>query len=101
MAFGIEELEELVVELGPEQVPQHGLRVVGAALGQGPGVVQHLRDRQERGVEVLDEAPAEHRIAQRGDDDQDAEQDAAVPERETSADRQRPQPTHHSSALSM
>ena len=37
-ALGIEELEELVVELGPEQLAQQRLGVVDALLGRGAGV---------------------------------------------------------------
>src|SRR5262249_50785702 len=101
MALGVEQLEELVRELRPQQLPQERveLGVRALAVGRKVGVAQDLRHRQQRGIEVLDQAPPQHRIPEHADDDQDREQQAAVPERQTGADRQRAQP--HSASPSM
>src|SRR3990167_5927127 len=87
-ALGVHELEELVVELRPEEIPQQ--RLGARALGAAPaGVADHLRDRAERGVEVLHEAPPQERVREPADHDEDPEQDRRVPEGESEAHAER------------
>ena len=98
-ALGVHELEELVVELRPEEIPQQ--RLGARALGAAPaGVADHLRDRAERGVEVLHEAPPQERVREPADHDEDPEQDRRVPEGEPEAHAERRPAPAHSPALS-
>jgi len=98
--LGIEELDELVVELGSQELPQERIGVAGCLPG-GAGVLDHLRDGEERRVEILLETEAQPGIGDRGDRHQDREQDGAVPQGELGADRERQPEASHGSALSM
>jgi hypothetical protein len=104
MALGIEELVELVVDLGPQEIPQHRLHpgLVARFPGREARIAEHLRHRQQRRIQVLDEADAERGVPEHADHDQDGEQDAAIPEREAGADRKRSEVgRHHWPSLSM
>ncbi len=99
MALGIEQPEELVVELGPQQLAQQ--RVGFARDVGGAGVLDDLGHRQQRGVQILVEAPAQPRVGDRADRDEDREEDRAVPEGEGGAKGQPQARAGHGAALSM
>jgi hypothetical protein len=99
-SLGIEQLDELVVELGAQQLAQERLGVAGRPLG-GSGVLDDLGDGEQGGVEVLLQAEAEPGVGQRADRHQDGEEHAAVPEGELGVDRERQAEAPHGSALSM
>jgi hypothetical protein len=98
--LGIEQLDELVVELGPQQLAQERLGLARPLLGRA-GVLDDLGDGEQGGVEVLLQAEAEPGIGEGADRHQDGEEDAAVPERELGVDRERQAEPSHGSALSM
>src|SRR5262245_33886847 len=98
MPLGVEKLEELVVELIAEHLPHPLLERAGAGVHDGRiGALDGLRDREERGVEVLEEAGTQQRIRQAAHDQENGEQGQRVPDGETATNRQR---AHQSAALS-
>ncbi len=97
-ALGIQELEELVVELGSQQLPQQHLVITGLPRRRA-GVLDDLRDGEEGGVEILQQADAQPGIGQRADGHDDGQEDPAVPQRQPGADGERRKRPPHGSAL--
>src|SRR5262245_20149982 len=102
MAFAVEELKELVVDLGPQELAQErfGLEVVRPPR-RDARVGQRLGHRQQRGVQILEQTPAKRGVAQHAGDRQDREQDGAVAEREARPDREGTELQGHASRPSM
>ena len=96
--LGIQELEELVVELGSQQLPQPHLVIAGLPRRRA-GVLDDLRDGEEGGVEILQQADAQPGIGQRADGHDDGQEDPAVPQRQPGADGERRKRPPHGSAL--
>ena len=90
---GVEELEQLVRHLRPQQLAQ---RVLGRGRRPAVRLLQHLGERHERRVEVLGEAPREDPVGEGADQDEDHEEQARVPEGEPRPDGERAAPRHPS-----
>src|SRR3989442_438755 len=89
-ALGVHELEELVVELGPEDLPERrlGSDAEGGARSRPAGVADDQPHRQEGGVEILHEAGAQERVREPADHDEDRQENRGVPQRQAGADRE-------------
>src|SRR6266566_2670020 len=101
-ALGVHELEELVVELGPEDLPERrlGSDAEGGARSRPAGVADDQPHRQEGGVEILHEAGAQERVREPADHDEDRQENRGVPQRQAGADRELHRAPTHSAARS-
>src|SRR3989449_669039 len=100
--LGVHELEELVVELGPEDLPERrlGSDAEGGARSRPAGVADDQPHRQEGGVEILHEAGAQERVREPADHDEDRQENRGVPQRQAGADRELHRAPTHSAARS-